>query len=350
MKASAPGITLKTVAAKAGLGRSTVGLILNGRGDELGIPAETQAKVHKVAANLGYRPNSLALGLAGKKTQTIGLILPSGPFYPQNLMPQDISLRLHRRGYQTYLVDSLQDPDVMLESLKEMATRRVDGICFHMKLPIPPKVREALNQFPATVLISNIPIPRTDFRAHVIYLDMVPAIDDIVDHFVQTGRRRPMIVTSVNDAMTNLEKIGPFRDALRRQGLDASEEGTIFGVNAGIPRDSDYYTVFRDAFEAQRLEDRDFDALFCTCDEAAVAAIRYLTEKGRRVPDDVAVVGLNNTPMIQGYKPSIASISWNHVEAFDLIEARMVERLKKPDAVPGYDEAPLKFIRRESAG
>jgi LacI family transcriptional regulator len=342
--------TLMTVACEAGLGRSTVGLILNGRGDALGIPQKTQRKVFQVARQLGYRPNSLALGLAGKHTQTIGLLLPSGPFFPQYLMPQDLSLRLHRRGFQTNLVDSLQEEEVILESLAEMATRRVNGIVFTIfhNDQLTPSIHRKLIQFPVTVLITNEPLPRDDLRAHIIHQNMTPAITDIVDHFVRIGRRRPMIATSVGPS--NEEKIRAFKNAMRRHGLDASDEAAVFDIGGDRSHGPDFYTRFLVKFESEKLEDRAFDALFCTCDEGATAAVNYLAKRGLRVPQDVSIVGMNNAPWVQGMRPPLASLSWGYPGSFDNIESRLVERLEQPASEPGYDDVPLKFIWRESAG
>lgn len=330
------------------MGRSTVGLILNGRGDELGIPQRTQKKAIDIARRLGYRPNSLALGLAGKHTQTIGVLLPSGSFYPQYLMSQALSLRLHRKGYQTYLVDSLQDPEVVLESLKEMATRRVDGIIFYANTPFTPEIRKVLAQFRVVVLITNMQMQENDLPAHIIYRNTTPAIDDIVEHFAKSGRRHPMIATLVEPS--NNDKIEQFKNALRRHGFDSSDEAAVFDAACGIPRNSDYYAKFMEKFQAGKLEARRFDAIFCTCDEGALAAVNYLAKRDIQVPRDVVVVGMNNTPWAQGMQPPLASASWGHENTFDVIESRLVERLGHPDAEPKYEELPLKFIWRESAG
>ncbi|MBN1554769.1 MAG: LacI family DNA-binding transcriptional regulator [Phycisphaerae bacterium] len=343
-------ITLQSVATHTGLGRSTVSLVLNGRGNELGIAKKTQDRVFKVARKLGYRPNSLASGLAGKKTQTIGLLLPSSPFYPQNLIPQELSLLLHRQGYHTYLVDSLQDQDVILESLTEMASRRVDGVVFspYHNHFLTPAIREVLNQFSVSVLLAHEPIVRGSLRGHIVCESVVPGIHEVVDHFVKTGRRRPMLAT--NMTTSNQCKIKAFQAALSRHGLKAGEEVSVFGISRYLEGDPDYYTHFLNQFESKHLDEREFDALLCTSDEGAVAAINYLQEHNRRVPEDVAVVGLNDTPLAKGIRPPLASVQRNYRNTCELVVKRLIEKLNQPDLEPGYDDLRTKFIRRESAG
>ncbi|MBN1554349.1 MAG: LacI family DNA-binding transcriptional regulator [Phycisphaerae bacterium] len=341
--------TLKTIAAEAGLGLSTVGLILNGRGDELGIPQKTQQRAMDVARRQGYRPNSLALGLVGKSTQTVGLLLPSSPFFPQNLSAQEISIRLYRKGYQTYLVDSLHDHDVILDALAEMAARRVDGVVFsttnHM---LTPEILRALKPFPVTVLMSHEPLERGSLWAHAIWETIQSGVDEMMDHFITTGRRKPMM--AVNLGKSNLSKVAAFQTALTRHGLDAADEKALFNTPIHNPPRYDYYSYFLERFESQKLFSRDFDALFCTSDEGAAAAINYLEQHGRRVPEDVAVVGLNNAPWTRAMKPPLASISWRATDSWELVLRRLIERLNDPGMEPGTDELTTHFVRRDSAG
>lgn len=349
MKTLRKRTTLKTIAAEAGLGLSTVGLILNGRGDELGIPKTTQQRAIDVARRLGYRPNSLALGLVGKHTQTIGLLLPSSPFFPQYLAAQELSIRLYRKGYQTYLVDSLHDHDVILDALSEMAARRVDGVVFstsnHM---LTPEIRKALDSFPVTILLSHEPLTRNSLHAHMIWENIQLGIDEMMDHFIQTGRRRPIM--AVNLGRSNENKAMAFKAALSRHGLDAADEKVLFCIPLLHPPCFDYYSYFLKTYESEKLIENDFDALFCTSDEGAAAAITYLTKQGRQVPEDVAVVGLNNAPWTQALRPPLASIAWRDAETWELVIQRLIERLNNPELEPGHDELPTQFIWRESAG
>jgi LacI family transcriptional regulator len=341
--------TLKMVASEAGLGLSTVGLILNGRGDELGIPKKTQKRAIEVSRRLGYRPNSLALGLVGKRTQTIGLLLPSDMYYPQYLVPQVLSLRLYRKGFQAYLMDSLQDHDVILDALAEMASRRVDGVVFstpnHM---LTPEIRQSLSRFPVTILMSHEPLTRETLRAHVIWENILSGVNEMMDHFIEAGRRRPLMVVSLGTS--NQYKIAAFKNALSRHGLDSSDAAAVFGIPSITPGDVDIYSHFSHSFESQKLDARDFDALFCTCDEGAAAAANYLKKCGRRVPEDVAVVGLNNSPWVQAVQPPLASVSWRYLDSCDLVVNRLSERLKTPDKEPECDELATRFVWRESAG
>ncbi|MBN1554341.1 MAG: LacI family DNA-binding transcriptional regulator [Phycisphaerae bacterium] len=349
MLASTSRATQKDIAARTGVGRSTVSLILTGRGDELRIPQATQKKVYQAAEKLEYRPNSLASGLVGKRTQTIGLLFPSSFFFPQNLLPQGISLRLNRQEYQTYLVDSLNDVGVIRDALLEMASRRVDGVVLYTtRHLLKPEIRDLLNKFPVAILMSHEPLPRESLRSHMIFENIASGVDEVVDHLVKTGRRRPMML--VNQSPGNTCRLAAFKNALRRHGLDSSDDAAVFGIPRCAAGMYDYFAYFMEHFESQRLEDREFDALFCTSDEGASAAIRYLKKRGIHVPQDIAVVGTNNAPWTQAIEPPLASISWRHVDASELVVKRLRERLDAPDLAPGCDELPTRFIWRESGG
>ncbi|MBN1554345.1 MAG: LacI family DNA-binding transcriptional regulator [Phycisphaerae bacterium] len=345
-----PLITLKMIADEVGVTHSTVSAVLNDRASERRVGKKTQRRVLEVARRLNYQPNYLARGLVGKRTKTIGLIMPSGMYFPQYLLPQEISLLLHKKGYQTYLTTSLHDKEVFLNSLAELSARRVDGVIFfpYHNHYLTPAIRQALRQFPVTVLLAFESIFRDTLQAHLVCVKMDQGAEEMVAHFAQTGRRRPLMVTSVGPS--NEAKVKAFKNALERHGYDSSDEAALYGVPPIASNDLDSYTHFLRDFESRKLRDRTFDALFCTCDEGAIAAMNYLKQRGIRVPEDVAVVGLNDMPLIRGFQPSVASISWRHPIACELIVTRLVERLNQTGLEPGCDELPTQFIRRESAG
>jgi LacI family transcriptional regulator len=92
------------------------------------------------------------------------------------------------------------------------------------------------------------------------------------------------------------------------------------------------------------------DALLCSCDEAAITAISWLTARGIHVPDDVAVVGFNNSSIDEHQAVPLASVDRREDEMIDAALQMLYSRLKEPALPVRRVELPMQFVWRRSAG
>lgn len=105
--------TLQEIAARAGVSPSTVGLVLNGRGDKLRISQRTQARIRQAAEELDYAPNYLARGLSGQRTQSMGIVWSlCGPHDAVGAV-QYLAHQSYQRGYTALIAESLSDSAAM---------------------------------------------------------------------------------------------------------------------------------------------------------------------------------------------------------------------------------------------
>ena len=342
--------SLQDVAERAGVSPSAVSAALrDGPTGNVRLAEATRRRVRRAAAELGYQTNPLARGLRGQATRTVGVLWWRGGPPARQFMARRLARTFQGRGYATYVADHFEDPGHVLAVLGDFARRGVDGVV----LEAPPavaasvKVAAALRAFRAAVVVrpSAKGRPARDLVIH----DRLPAIRAAVDHLVARGRRRPLFLLAAYAAEG---KAGAFRDALRRHGIDAPDDAVVT-----LPEDATADSAARaavDAMEAHfggcRGRRVPFDAVVGTSDELAVGVLAWLRRRGVRVPDDVALVGANDTDFGPWLDPPLATIDRREAQLAAAVEGRLFERLEHPDAPPTRTHVPMVFIWRASAG
>ncbi len=343
--------SLKQVAEQASVSRSTAGLVLNGRGDELGIRAETQMRIRAVAEQLEYRPNYLARGLKGRSTQTLGVIWSFAAYHPHMMMRRELTMRLHEAGYQPLVADSFNDRSRVRQDLDEFRRRGVDGLIIRLNSDLAgdSRIVKEIDRWPRKVVVTDevdVPLVRDSWPA--VVRKVQPAMDDLARHLAATGRRRPGVLLS--SLKGNRAKAAAFLAALESHGLPASWDQVVSLEALYGDSDDDHCQVFEEGIERTRLDLRRFDALLCNCDEGAAMVLRACERQGMRVPEDLALIGFNDSPFCKGLSPRLASIGLENAKAADLIMEMMASQLDGETAEGVRESVSLSFKLRESAG
>jgi DNA-binding LacI/PurR family transcriptional regulator len=333
-------VRIKDIARDVQLPMSTVGNILR---NDTRYGKELRERVMGSARRLGYRPNIMARGLKGGNTQSVGILFSlGGPHSPSELVRM-IAGSVHKHHYVTQVSDNLFDIGVTEHLLRDYIRRGVDAVAIqissHMKID---EIEDLFPAFNAVVLVSSIP---TETNADQIVLSREQAIRDAVDHLIDTGRKRPMILVPPGPRE---EKIEPFLRRLRERGCTYEAEPTI--LHQSHPAARSLADVAFEALEMQCPDSVPFDALICGTDEAAVAAYKWLDARGRKIPHDVAVVGFNDSTYAKFMMPALASINRQDEEVARLIEKMLFDRLEHPDLPPRIEDVLMTFVPRDSAG
>jgi len=334
-------ITSNDIAAAAGVSQPTVSIVLNNRGDEFGIRAETQQRIIDTAKKLKYVRNPLASGLRGGRTSAIGMLWPLQSSMKD--MAREMALRLMKSNYAAYMADNLSDVTVMSRAIADFSRRGVDAIIVQGQHSIfsSPKIAELIAGLSISILlVSSDP---TDAPVDTIHHDRLPAFRAAADHLVSTGRKRTVFVTPVK---SNQQKVNAFSNQLLERGLSAKDQIVLDLKNCphSYPADA------AQAIEELIARKTPFDAVMCTSDAAAAAVLRTLQTNGLKVPEDVAVIGANNSEYAPYLLPPLASIDHNSVRLADLMEEMLWSRLKDPQLPRRTAEVKMQFVWRESAG
>jgi LacI family transcriptional regulator len=332
-------VTIKDIAKRLNTSYVTVSKALR---DQPPISQEMRDKIKRAAKEMGYEPNFLSRGLSGGKTRSICILWSlSGPHQSEG-MARNLLARIQNRGYVPYLSDHLGTWRDTKKILRDYIQRRVDGVIFQgvSVLLADPEVTKLLSMFKVVVVIN----PSEELiTGDLVVQDRDCASRAVADYFVRTGRRRPVFLGPMIDKQY---KGISFWDQLKKHKVEPF-------LKPNIETDGESSTITQDCWEAlnkQFPNEFPFDAIYCNRDEDAVVAMRWLATRNKRVPQDVAVVGFNESPIAAFMNPPLASVARRDDEVAAAVERMLFARLEQPDLPRQVEKISMKFIWRESAG
>ena len=308
-------VTMRDVAREAGVSPKTVSNVMNGYPY---IRAETRSKVLAAIDALGYRMNISARNLKSGRTGVIGLAVPelSLPYFGE--LADQVIVAADEHGLTVMIEQTGADRDRELTVLGRPRGHLVDGLLYS---PL------GLGQEDIGHLKSNTPMVLLGERIfhspvdHVM-IDNVPATKAAVEHLLALGRRRIAVlgVHPGEKVGTAAIRYGAYADALTEHGLPVPSE-------LAFPAGRWHRSTGAEATERLLESGLKFDALLGLNDTLALGALRVLTQRGIRVPDDVAIAGFDNIDEASYSTPSLTTVDPGRAEiaqkAVDLLVRRM---------------------------
>lgn len=290
--------TLEEVAARAGVGRGTVSRVINGSPR---VSEATRAAVEAAVAELGYVPNTAARALAANRTDSIALVVPepetrffAEPYFSDML--RGVGAELSDTEMQLLLIFAGSDRE-RRRLAQYLAAHRVDGVLLvsvHADDPLP----DMLAQLEIPAVISG---PRSAAETLTsVDSDNYGGGRSAVEHLIGRGRRKIAHITGRLDVYGAQRRVDGYRDALRDAGHKADDdllEPGDFTEEGG-----------RRAMETLLSRCPDLDAVFAGSDVMAAGARQILRKQGRRIPDDVALVGYDDSAIARHMDPPLTSV------------------------------------------
>ena len=324
------------MAARAGVSVGTVSKAMNGRGQ---LRSETRARVHAAAKELGFQPNALARGLVEGRSYTVGVLTTDsfGRFtLPIMLGVEDA---LGAGEMTTLLCDGRDDPLREQHYLRTLLSRRVDGIVVTGRRPDP---RQPIGELPIPVVY--VYAESEDPRDLSIICDDEQGAELAVGHLLRTGRTRIAHITGP-------ERHGSarVREAGARAALAAAGEDFAAGGGALWGEWSEAWG--RDAGQILLRSGEPFDAVFCGSDQIARGVADTLRESGRRVPEDVALVGFDNWDvMAAACRPPLTTIDPRLAELGRVAAGKLLAAIEGGTPEQGRLLLPCDLVIRQSTG
>ncbi|MEU5561617.1 LacI family DNA-binding transcriptional regulator [Micromonospora musae] len=295
--------TLDAVAARAGVGRGTVSRVVNGSPQ---VSPGARAAVQQAIAELGYVPNRAARALVTRRTDSVALVVSESgeriftePFFAA--IVRGISSALLQTPMQLWLAMA-QSPLERERVEHHLTSQHVDGVLLlslHDADPLPGLLEErglpsVLGGRPAQML-------RPGARpAWFVDVDNVGGARQAVWYLSDRGRRRIATIAGPQDMGAGLARLTGYTEAVT---------AALGGVDADLVAYGDFSEESGAACMRRLLEVRpDLDAVFVASDLMAFGALRALREAGRRVPDDVAVVGFDDAPIARQADPPLTTV------------------------------------------
>ncbi|MFL6137769.1 MAG: LacI family DNA-binding transcriptional regulator [Frankiaceae bacterium] len=289
---------LDEVAALSGVSRATVSRVVNGSPN---VSPEAKQAVDRAIAMLGYVPNRAARSLVTRRTDTVGLIVSepetmlfSDPFFAMTV--RGICSALSRSDLQLVLLWAQNDHDHE-KVWRYVQQGHVDGVfllSLHGDDPLPAQLRATRTP---TVLLGR---PLVDQRVPYVDADNRGGARMATDYLLSRGRRKVATITGPMDMRPGIDRYEGYAEALR----DASVRLRKALVAHGRFTEESGVRAMRALLRSQP----DLDAVFVASDPMAFGALRALESAGRKVPDDVAVVGFDDVPLAEHSVPPLTTV------------------------------------------
>lgn len=331
--------TRRSVAERAGVAETTVSLVLNGRGDDLRIAAETQQRVFDAARDLKYVPSAAARALGSQRSRILGMAMYAVRNAVHSHVFADVVLasiaQARGSGHFVLQLPDLLNKDDVLTPIRDSGIAGLVCSVWATSAPLGEWLSRA--GFPVVWIQPNSQAePRED--GPVIGIDPTPGVAALADHLWATGRRSIAILTpDPPDGKANASRIAPLRDrfgsAVRVVAADS------WSVEAGR-------TAMADLLAAG---DRP-DAVFGANDVIACGALHACRAAGVSVPDEIAIAGYGDFPEAKIIDPALTTVSW----PLDQLGRLAVQRLVHDIEVGESDDdrqvnLPTAFVPRGSA-
>jgi LacI family transcriptional regulator len=287
-------VTILDVASASGVSAMTVSRVLNDKGS---IRPETRERVEAAIARLGYRPSKVARSLITNKTQTLGMVVPDigNPFFPEIVAGAEEAA--WQSGYSLVLCNTNENPSREKSVLDMLEDARVDGVILASSRLSDDLLHPYLLQHSRVVLVNRY---STAPNVGTVCVEDAHGTMRAVHHLLGTGKKTIAFIAGPENSRSAQARRKGFVTAFETSGRTLRSELIV----PSQPLEGAGYT----ATKALLAATPEIDALLCYNDLVAIGALQALRELGRRVPEDVAVVGCDNIRLASLMTPSLTTL------------------------------------------
>lgn len=302
-------ISIQELADKAGVSRTAVSHVLNGREYKVGL--EKRNKIQQLVKQYDFQPNALVKSLQTKQTHVLGVVIPSVTFsfYPQIL--DAIETRAAELGYQVLICQFHSDAALLDKQITMLRQRRVDGLIITAWQDHQPLLKRLHKAQVKMILLDGQP---DDLDIPFVDVDDVRIGQMATEHLIALGHKQIAHLFSRSICSASMGRHEGYLKAMHAAGLlpTAIEVENDFGLEDA-------------QLEIKKLlaTNRQFTALFASTDMAAIGSIEVIADAGLRVPEDIAVIGVGNLKEGQYVRPRLSTIS----QQADLIGQKAAQTL-----------------------
>lgn len=340
-------MTIYDIAKQAGVSASTVSRVINGKP---GISEATRRKVQKLLDENNYIPDVTARGLVTQSSRTVGILIEDIRISLHTDAVYTIEQEMMEQGYTCITLSTGPTLEKKLEFIRILEQRRVEGAIFIGSMfgeekgqtdsPIRQEVASHLGKIPVVLINGDLEIP----NVYSIMADEERGTEEGYAHLVEEGRKEIIYLTEVATP-SNKMKVKGYRSGCLKYG--GGQEGKVYQAPGRDTNPVDAVEKGRKAAKEILRRFPGMDAVMCSTDMTAIGCIRGLIEAGKRVPEDVAVMGVDNSLFGRLLEPTLTTID-NKLEECARNAARILL-----EAIDGRDPSrriivPTELIRRES--
>lgn len=297
--ASAPGqarlASISSVAQHAGVSIATVSRVLNGT---KAVNADTRARVEAAVAALGYRANALARSLIRGETRLLLVLVPdfANPFFAE--IVKGVESVTRRRGYGLVVADASEAMTRTSVCLDSLYNRLADGVISLARYADLKPLLAEIPDLPWVACSECVDDPEVPS----VSINHRQAAIDAVQYLINRGHRRIALLSANEDYLWARQRREGYEFALARAGIEHDPQ--LIRVARGTD-----FSDGMDAAGALLALEAAPTAVFAVADTLAIGAIKAFRRVGRRVPEDIAVIGFDDIPVARLFEPELTTIA-----------------------------------------
>jgi LacI family transcriptional regulator len=332
---SSSRVTIVQVAKEAGVSLGTVSRVIN---DDVHVADETRERVLAVAKELGYVANRQARGLKGRKTNTIGVLVPNlGSGYIGEIMRGiDHELEINQLDLMLFTTQRMADKET--KYVANMMQGMVDGLLF--LIPRSP------SDYIGTLSDRNFPFVLIDNQVADEPCPYVGATNwqgayKATEYLIELGHKRIAFITGSMDLNSATDRLEGYKSALRTHHIP---------VNPDLIYEGDYTQPSGYAGATTLLELQEIPtAVFASNDALAMGAMDAVRNRGLRVPEDISVMGFDDVPQSAMIRPALTTVRQPLEQMGRVATQMIIDILKNPEKETEQMRLPTELIVRDSA-
>ena len=314
-------VTLKEVAREAGVSTQTVSRVVN---KNARVAVSTRERVQAVIDRTGYRPNANARALISGRTNLIGIICSGIGFYGPSQIVVGVEEEANRLGYSLNLrLIREASHESMIEAIHDLISQGVAAVVWAAEGRVDVDYKFLISEFSAL----NIPIILTDVYSldeiNTVLIDNYRGGCVATQHLIDQGYQTIATITGPQMQWSAVQRFRGWRDTLEKAGFSAETNLTAEGDWSPESGEKCYHQLMQ-----QRP---DIDAIFVGNDEMAIAVMKAAVRNGKRIPEDLGVVGSDDIPTASYMTPSLTTVSQDIIELGRRCMHKLHTQLETPD-------------------
>lgn len=333
--------TIKDIALRAGVSKSTVSRVISGNGYT---SPEAREKVLRAVEELQYKPNGVARAMVSQRTNNIGVIIyrqhhpiASHPFYGKIL--DAILMKADALNYSVFVTT---DKEMSLKSADFMMEKRVDGLILISRLS--EEVIGYIDHFQVPYLMVNGTIEKHDVIQMVNHDRKGGAL--AADHLYELGHRRIFVIAGPQGHRSHNLRLLGFCERIKELGGNISENNIYFSPTSSFEDGYKGLTNLWNHFSANKPT-----AIFATNDMLALGGMQVLLQNGIKIPDDVAVVGFDNIDYSEMSYPPLTTVNVEKMKMGEDAVVLLDQLIQKGNVNPQrFEYEPKLIIRKSTTG
>lgn len=311
-------MTIYDIAKKAGVSASTVSRVIN---NKPGIKEETRKRVQKLLDESGYTPDVMARGLVMQASRIIGILIEDIRVSHHTDSAYVIEQEMTAHGYTCITFSTGNDPVQKAKYIEILEQRRVQGVILIGSMfasePVKQAIQRHLSDIPVVIVNGVLDLP----NVYNILIDEEHGTEDCVEYLFNRGCRRFAYIMDVSTP-SNQKKLKGFRSGISRCDLSLTDDRIVEAPGCD-PNPADSLTRGRAAAAILLERCPDVDAILCSTDMLAIGCMQVLQECGVKIPEQIAIMGVDNSLYGQICTPTLSSLD-NKLTELSLNAARIL--------------------------